>query len=128
MVNLLFGPPEHPEDDERILNLFFSKAGQRIVCGGSTAKMVSRYLRQPLVESAIDPDRTDLPPAYSLRGVDLVTEGVLTISKVLEMAQRCCKDGWLPSVHEQEVDAAAKIAHLLFESATYIHLLSLIHI
>lgn len=122
VVNLLFGPPEHPKDDERILNLFFSKAGQRIVCGGSTAKMVSRYLRQPLEESTIDPDRTDLPPAYSLRGVDLVTEGVLTVSKVLEMAQRCCKDGWLPSVHEQEVDAAAKIAHLLFESATDIHL------
>ena len=118
-VNVLFGPPEHKEDDERILQLFFSKSGKRIVCGGSTSQMVSRYLRRPLIQMPMD---SDLPPAYQLEGVDLVTEGVLTISKVLEMAKRRLEEGWLPSPKAQQTDAAARIAHLLFESATDIHL------
>ena len=121
-VNVLFGPPEHKEDDERILRLFFGKAGKRIVCGGSTAQMVSRYLRRPLIQTEMDPDRSDLPPAYRLEGVDLVTEGVLTVSKVLEMAKRRLSEGWLPSPQAQKADAAAQISHLLFESATDIHL------
>lgn len=121
VVNVLFGPPERPEDDERVLHLFFSKAGKRIVCGGSTAQMVSRYLRRPLVQALPD-GGSDLPPAYTLEGVDLVTEGVLTISSVLEMAQCCLENGWLPSLRDQQSDPAAQIAHLLFETATDVHL------
>ena len=84
--------------------------------------MVSRYLRRPLIQTEMDPDRSDLPPAYRLEGVDLVTEGVLTVSKVLEMAKRRLSEGWLPSPQAQKADAAAQISHLLFESATDIHL------
>ncbi|MGI5977521.1 MAG: SpoIIE family protein phosphatase [Candidatus Limivicinus sp.] len=83
-VNLLMGPPKNPEDDEQTLSLFFGKRGQHIVCGGSTGSMVSRFLDRPikLIENSGD---GVVPDMASLEGVDLLTEGIITMQKVLEL-------------------------------------------
>ena len=85
-VNLLVGPPANVEDNEKMMSLFFSKGGKHIVCGGTTSRIASEYLDKPLVTSAEFGD-DDIPPMGSIEGVDLVTEGSLTINRVLDYAK-----------------------------------------
>ena len=44
-MNLLFGSPASRDDDNRMMSLFFSKAGKHIICGGTTSSVAARYLR-----------------------------------------------------------------------------------
>ena len=61
-----------------MMNLFFSKEGTKIVCGGTTSNVVSRYLGQPIIAS-LDYHDPDVPPISRIKGVDLTTEGVITL-------------------------------------------------
>ncbi|MGX8706784.1 MAG: SpoIIE family protein phosphatase, partial [bacterium] len=84
-VNMMIGPPSSAGLDEDMLNAFFSQPGKHIVCGGSTNIMAAKYLGKELTAS-LDYFDSDIPPMYELEGVDLSTEGALTISRVLEFA------------------------------------------
>ena len=119
-VNLLFGPPAHKEDDEEMLSLFFAKEGIHIVSGGTTGNLVSRYLNKPLVLETEYLDK-DVPPTASIEGVDLVTEGVITINKVLEYADNYLKQNDLYVTWFYQIDGASQIARYLFEQATDIN-------
>ena len=87
-VNLLIGPPTNKDDDEQMLSLFFAKEGFHIVSGGTTGGLVAKYLNKPLILQTEYLDK-DIPPTASIEGVDLVTEGVITINRVLEYANNC---------------------------------------
>lgn len=119
-VNLLVGPPRQHEDDEAFMHRFFASEGTHIVCGGSTAQMVSRYLGRQLIisEDYVDPD---IPPVAKIRGIDLVTEGIVTLSRVLEMVGRYASSQSIPSHWDTRSDAATQIARVLLEDATDIH-------
>ena len=78
-MNLLFGPPSNRDDCDRMLSLFFSKEGKHIVCGGTTSSIVAKYLGKPL-EATLNFEKSDVPPIAKIEGVDLVTEGVITIN------------------------------------------------
>ncbi len=119
-VNLMVGPPENKEDDERVMELFFGKAGSRIVCGGTTSNVVSRYLDQPIVAS-LDYWDPEVPPICTIKGVDLTTEGVITLSKVLTYAEDFLDQAKLAPVWTTKKDGASLIARELFENATDIH-------
>ena len=108
-VNLVVGPPEHKEDDVRMMNLFFSKEGTKIVCGGTTSNVVSRYLGQPIIAS-LDYHDPDVPPISRIKGVDLTTEGVITLSKVLTYAEDFLDQAKLASVWATQKDGASLIA------------------
>ena len=84
-MNLLFGPPYNRDDCDRMMSLFFSKEGKHIVSGGTTATIVSKYLRKPIKTSFDYPDE-NIPPISQIEGVDLVTEGVITMNKVIDKA------------------------------------------
>ena len=56
------------------------------VCGGTTAKIVARYLGQPL-EVDLTTMAPDVPPIARLEGIDLVSEGILTLTKTSERLQ-----------------------------------------
>lgn len=86
-VNLLMGPPENPRDDEKMLRLFFAKRGQHVVCGGSTGSMVSRYLNRP-IELLEDTGSALVPAMGRLEGVDLLTEGIITLNETLKLRDR----------------------------------------
>ena len=60
-VNLLVGPPQKREDDAKMLSLFFSKQGKRVVCGGTTAEMAARHLGA-YVEMGQGGGDPDVPP------------------------------------------------------------------
>lgn len=115
-VNLMIGPPSSATLDDVMLEAFFSTPGKRIVCGGSTNTMAARYLGNELTASLDYFD--DLPPMYNLEGVDLSTEGALTISRVLEYAGEYLSGTQLHQRWEGKQDGASLIAHMLFETAT----------
>ena len=119
-VNLLIGPPTNKEDDEKMLSLFFAKEGKHIVSGGTTGSIVSKYLNKPLVLQTEYLDK-DVPPIASIEGVDLVTEGVITINKVLELADNYLKQNDQFINWYYQIDGASLIAKYLFEAATDIN-------
>jgi len=116
-VNMVVGPPENKEDDTRMMNLFFGKKGTKIVCGGTTSNVVSRYLNQPIVAS-LDYHDPEVPPISTIKGVDLTTEGVITLAKVLAYAEDFLDQAKLAPVWLTRKDGASLIAKELFENAT----------
>lgn len=119
-VNLVVGPPESKDQDTRMMNLFFSKEGTKIVCGGTTSNVVSRYLHRPVLASLDYPD-PEVPPISQIEGVDLVTEGVITLSKVLAYAEDFLDLAKLAPQWAVKKDGASLIARELFENATDIN-------
>ncbi len=119
-VNILFGPPSNRDDCNRMMSLFFSKEGKHIVCGGTTSSIVSKYLGKP-IKASLNFVASDVPPIAEIEGVDLVTEGVITVNKVLEYAKDYLKDNNSYEKWSVKRDGAALICRLLFEEATDIN-------
>lgn len=115
-VNLMLGPPSKPEDAMSMHKQFFNLEGKHIVCGGTTSTIASEYLGKPIITNLDYFD--DIPPTAQIEGVDLVTEGVITTSKVLDYAKDYIKDNELYSKWSYSRDGASKIARMLFEDAT----------
>ena len=119
-MNLLFGPPAKRDDADRMMSLFFSKQGKHIVCGGTTSSIVAKYLNKP-IKASLSFFASDVPPTAEIEGVDLVTEGVITINKVLEYARDALKDNSLYEKWGFGRDGASLICRMLFEEATDIN-------
>jgi len=120
-VNLMIGPPANPDDVEKMMSLFFAKEGRHIVCGGTTSSLAADYLGQDLVVGFPQYEDPEIPPTGQIKGVDLVTEGVITINRVLSYAQsyRQDNDEYLSWVKKK--DGASQIARMLLEEATDIN-------
>ena len=81
IINILTGPPANEEDDYKTVKKFLGAAGIKVVCGSSTANMVARHLGLKLsVENKIVSNIE--PPKYEIKGIDLVTEGAITLNQV----------------------------------------------
>ncbi len=119
-VNILFGPPSNRDDCNRMMALFFGKEGKHIVCGGTTSSIVSKYLGKP-IRASLNFLSSDVPPIAEIEGVDLVTEGVITINKVLEYAKDHLNENEAYETWGYKHDAASQICRLLFEEATDIN-------
>ncbi len=119
-VNLLFGPPSNRDDANRMMALFFSKEGKHIVCGGTTSSIAAKYLGKPLKPS-LNFESPDIPPTAEIEGVDLVTEGVITINRVLEYAKDYLSGNESYEVWGYKRDGASLISRILFEEATDIN-------
>lgn len=120
-INMMIGPPANREDVRGMMSLFFSKVGKHIVCGGTTSTLAAEYLGRPLKTNMplyVDPE---IPPIAAIEGVDLVTEGVITINKVLEYAKDYLKDNARFTEWSFNEDGASLIARLLFQEATDIN-------
>ena len=119
-VNVLIGPPANPADVPKLMALFFSKEGKRIVCGGTTSNIVADYLGTT-VNTELDYPDPAVPPIGHIKGVDLVTEGVITISKVLDYAKGYVDGKDLSAAWADKRDGASLICQALFEDATDIN-------
>ncbi|HCT15882.1 MAG TPA: serine/threonine protein phosphatase [Ruminococcaceae bacterium] len=119
-MNLLFGPPRNRDDCDRMMSLFFSKEGKHIVCGGTTSSIAAKYLGKP-VRATLSFEQSDVPPIAEIEGVDLVTEGVITINKVIEYAKDALDKNELYEQWSIKQDGASRICRLLFEEATDIN-------
>ena len=119
-MNILFGPPSNRDDADRMMSLFFSKEGKHIICGGTTSSIAAKYLNKPL-QPTLNFERSDVPPIAKLEGVDLVTEGVITVNKVLEYAKDYLGENEMYEHWNYKHDGASLICQLLFEEATDIN-------
>jgi hypothetical protein len=119
-MNILFGPPNDVNEGKTMMSLFFAKAGKHIVCGGTTSSIAANYLGKTLTHSLefIEPE---IPPISYIDGVDLVTEGVITINKVLQNAKNLLDNNEDYAVWGYKNDGASLISRLLFEEATDIN-------
>ncbi|HJB28741.1 MAG TPA: serine/threonine-protein phosphatase [Candidatus Blautia faecavium] len=119
VVNIFTGPPEKKEDDERLMYDFMHSPGRKIVCGGTTANIAARVLGKEIVTS-VNYANPDVPPTASLEGIDLVTEGVLTLGKTLKLLKRYAEDDFDVDFFD-ELDAdngASRLAKIIIEECT----------
>lgn len=119
-MNMLFGPPSNRDDADRMMSLFFSKEGKHIICGGTTSSIAAKFLRKPL-KASLNFEHSDIPPTAEIEGVDLVTEGVITVNRVLEYARDYLGENTLYEQWSFKRDGASLISRLLFEEATDIN-------
>jgi hypothetical protein len=119
-VNLLIGPATNKDDDEKMLSLFFAKEGVHIVSGGTTGKITARYLGKNMILNDDYLDK-EVPPTSYIEGVDLVTEGIITINKVLQYANNYLDNNSEYKTWLFKQDGASAIAQYLFEQATDIN-------
>ena len=119
-INLMIGPPSDRNEGDKMVSLFLSKGGKRIVCGGTTSSIVSKYLNKPIIPviNYFDPE---IPPTATIEGIDLVTEGVITINRVNEYAKDYISDNDSYKKWNYSQDGAAMISRMLFEEATDIN-------
>lgn len=81
---LCTGPPYEKDKDKDLASKVSGYKGKVILCGGTTADIVARELKREIVDELIFED-PELPPESFIDGIDLVTEGILTLQKVNEI-------------------------------------------
>lgn len=125
-VHLMTGPAQRPEEDEEMVRNFMSgeDGTKRIVCGGTSATIVSRVLGRSLDVSMdyVDPD---IPPIAYMDGIELVTEGVLTLNRALQLLRRYVKKETVSEDFFLELDkqnGASMVAKMIIEDCTELHL------
>lgn len=118
-VSIMVGPPVDKEKDNFYVQRFMEGADKTVVCGGTSSQIVARYLNKPLRTSFDFPDK-DVPPIGFIEGVDLTTEGVLTLRRLLELSEKYISINDLTPKTFTKQDGASLLANVLFEEATHI--------
>jgi hypothetical protein len=122
-IDLFTGPPKNRDNDQWVVKKLMGGKGKKVVCGGTTANIVARELKEELKMNLNFVD-SDVPPTASIKGIDLVTEGVLTLSKAVEMM----KDYAYSSIRSYtkgnriREDAASRLVKMLVEDCTHLNL------
>lgn len=80
-VNIIVGPPSKENLDEFVVNRFINLEGKKVICGGTTAQIVSRILGRELFLD-LKTISEDSPPVGYMEGIDLITEGIITLTQV----------------------------------------------
>lgn len=114
------GPPIDPSMDKIIVSKIKNTLGKKIVCGGTAGNIVARELDEEIRTSFQIVDK-EIPPIGFIKGIDLVTEGVLTIKKTVEKLERLKVETDLKFIYER--DGASKLARMLFEDCTHIKMI-----
>ncbi|MFA8450182.1 MAG: SpoIIE family protein phosphatase [Bacteroidales bacterium] len=83
---LMTGPPYDREKDDEYVDLLKNFTGKKILCGATTSEIISRGLEVE-IEDQMEFTDPELPPISKMEGVDLVTEGILTLSKVARILE-----------------------------------------
>lgn len=106
---ILTGPPFAREKDRLLADKVLTFPGRKAICGGTTATIVSRLLGRP-VTMCLNTMGPEIPPASKMEGVDLITEGTLTLAKTAEMLERG------PNAEAGRESPVRDLANLMLES------------
>lgn len=117
---LFSGPPVDRKRDSEIVRRMMSSSGKKIVCGGTTANIVSRELKVEYRSSNKIID-DDVPPIGYIEGIDLVTEGVVTLKKSIEILKRLLESTEHDFLYKE--DAASKVSRMLYEDCIHIKMM-----
>lgn len=118
-VQLMIGPPIDSSNDDYWVQKFMELDGKKIVCGGTTSHIVADYLDKEVIASCEFIDK-DIPPTATIEGIDIVTEGVLTLRKLLELSEKYLSVSDMSPKYYRALDGASMLADMLFEKATHI--------
>ncbi len=123
VVNMFTGPPINREVDKWIVEKLRKSSGKKVVCGGTAANIVERELGMTMRVDMeyIDPE---IPPTASIYGIDLVTEGVLTLSKTLDKIKKYSNPVAGENITQlfSGRDGASRLGKILVEECTHINL------
>lgn len=123
-VVILTGPPRERSLDKTVVDAFMGAPGTKVICGGATAQMVARE-RGIKLETALSTMADSLPPIAEMKGVDLVTEGILTLSAALSLIRTFAssQDDVRDSETLKRCDGASRLANLLVNRSTHVRLM-----
>jgi hypothetical protein len=110
VATVLTGPPVDRSQDEAVFASFVGRPGLHVVCGGTTAKVVSRHSGQPL-EVDLETMQAKVPPLARMKNIDLVTEGILTLTGANDLLQ----SGAQKDTVRFRTDGAAALVRLLLD-------------
>jgi len=119
-LNLMVGPPADPEKDVDYVRKFVALPGLHAICGGSTSQMASRILGRTMSVN-LDYDDPNVPPTAAMEGMELVAEGVLTLTKTLQYLDEFCRQGGSAVIAGK--NGAAQLARMLVEECTNLHMM-----
>lgn len=117
LTKIFSGPPESAESDSDLVQKFMRDTAQKIVCGGTAANIVARELKRTLY-SDLDYYEPTIPPIAHIKGIDLVTEGVLTLRHVNERLDAYLDGTLIPF---DKKDAATLLCDALINKSTHVH-------
>ena len=118
---LFSGPPINKKMDKEVVHKMMGSAGKKIVCGGTTANIVARELNVEYKSSTEIIDE-DIPPIGYIEGIDLVTEGVLTLRKSCEILKKLLTTNDDSFLHKKK-DAATLLSKILYEDCIHIKMI-----
>ncbi len=125
-IRLMTGPAKNPEEDTKMVKDFM-KTDEKIkyvVCGGTSATVVARELQRKL-DVSLDYEDSQIPPIAYIEGIDLVTEGVLTLNRVLQLLKQYDDNDSITEKFFLELDkknGASMVAKMIIEDCTELHL------
>lgn len=107
---VLTGAPFNFAHDRDLANLAERTPGRKVVCGGTTANIISRLLNRPIKIDVSQPLDPKIPPSARMEGFELVTEGTLTLGEVA----RLLEEGFAPE--DMRPNPAVRLAKMLLDS------------
>ena len=116
VINILFGPPRDRKNDTEVFEKVLRSGEKVVVCGGTTAQIAARLLNTEM-EFDMDTMTMDIPPIARIEGIELVTEGVITLSKAIDILREYVKPDYNPRLEKRlhENNAAAMLARLIID-------------
>lgn len=119
-VDMMVGPPVDKDNDDFYLEKFMAGKGKKVVCGGTSSQIVARYLHEEIKTTLDFPD-PEVPPIAYINGIDVTTEGVLTIRKLLKLSEEYMSNSDLTPKRYDKKDGASLLADMLFVKATHVN-------
>lgn len=116
-TSVFVGPPIHKEDDAQYVKDFMALPGKKAVCGGTSSQIVARNIGKEVTTSCEFHDK-DIPPIGFIDGIDLTTEGVITVRRVLELSEDYLNPHDCNAAVLNKRDGATLLARMLFEDST----------
>ncbi|MFA6866626.1 MAG: SpoIIE family protein phosphatase [Clostridia bacterium] len=119
IAKVFIGPPVDKNQDNFYINQFIAGGGKKIVCGGTSSQLVAKYLHEEVISKLEYKDK-EIPPIGHIKGIDLTTEGVLTMRKLVSLSEQYLSESDLSPKRSKKKDGASLLANMLFEEATHI--------
>ena len=115
-ASIMIGPPRNMEEDEACVKEFMKEKDYKIVCGGTTSKIVLDNIKEKMVyEENYD---NNYPPFGHSESIDIISEGVITLKRVIKNAEKLISKDYNILDEYRNIDAASKISEILFEKAS----------
>lgn len=116
-VAVMVGPPLDRANEQAHIQHFLDFKGCHIVCGGTTSELVAGCMNREIRVTTLSDD-PEVPPISLIDGIDLVTEGALTIAKVAKLSDEYLDPYALEGRKYNKNNGASKMASILFEKAS----------